>query len=171
MISMSDPLQVQALDTLIRETLPADLVSQAALLIGTTVHADWTGLLTALPGTYSYQVVHHHPDLPVALLSYLEQRTRSFTPLAREAFQHTRPVFVDTYANHPDAQHGAVALGISSVAHLPLGHQAAETYIMTVMRATSSPTLARGAPWTEDERTFMETASRSVQEALASNTR
>jgi GAF domain-containing protein len=166
----ADPLQV--LDALLHQNLPPeDLTRQATLIISQALNADWAGLYAGNSDAHVHQVIYHHPEMPTPLLAYLEQRTRTLTPLARVALEHPHPTFVDHYKEHPDARQGAVALGVSAVAHLPLGHRDGLTYIATVLRLTASPTLVRSTPWTENERTLMTAAARRIQVALTRKTR
>ena len=164
----ADPLHL--LNTLIQVDFPPEeLTIQVTQILSSAARADWAGLYVGNSEAHTFQTIHQHPELPTALLAYLDQRTRSRsrTPLTRTAFEHTRATFVDNYKTHPDAQHGAVCLGVTAVAHVPLGHHADQAFIATVLRVSTSPTLAHSSPWTEDERTLIDTASHTVQVALA----
>lgn len=162
----TDPLQ--HLETLLQRDLPPEeLTLQAALILSHAAHADFAGLYIGNSNTHTFHTVHQHPELSTALLSYLEHRTRTPTPLARTAFKNAQATFVNNYRDHPDARNAAVHLGINAAAYLPLGHHSGLTFIAAVIRASTTPTRARNSPWTEDQQTLMRTISRKVQTALA----
>jgi hypothetical protein len=153
------------LNDLLQQNLPPEeLTLQAALLLSRAAHADWAGLYIGNSNARTFQTVYQHPELPTPLLAYLEQRVRSRRPPLTHGTLGTQPTFFDNYRNHPDAQSGALILGVQAVAHFPLGRHRDRTFIATALRVT--PTLTHGSPWTPVQRTLMQTIAVSVQANL-----
>ena len=159
---------LQHLETLLlRDPPPEQLTLQATLILSQASQADFAGLYIGNADTHTFHTVHQDPELSTAILSYLEHRSRSPTPLARKALANAQPIFVNNYKDHPDARGAAIHLGINTAAYLPLGHHSGLTFIATVIRASTTPTLAHNSPWTEDQQTLMRAVAHKVQAALA----
>ena len=163
-MTATDPL----LDDLLQQNIPPEeLTLQAALILSRAANADWAGLYIGNSNTRTFQTIYQHPNLPTPLLTYLDQRARSRRPPLAHGVIGTLPTFVDNYRNHPDAQPGALILGVTAVAHFPLGHHGDRTFIATALRVTPTPNPTRGPPWTPAQRARLVTITQSVQAALA----
>lgn len=142
---------------------PEDITFQAAELLGQAIAADWTGLVTVRSGHVEVRQVHSRPGLPAGmdrLAQNINQGGRSVTatsaPLARS-------VYVDRYAEHPDALPSAVEAGVQAGAWIPLGAWDGTAAVLIVLRVGGEP---RRSPWRESDRALLEAAGRSIRAAI-----
>jgi diguanylate cyclase (GGDEF)-like protein len=148
------------------EFTPEEAAIKAAALIGRAIHSDWTALLAYRGDTRTYHVAHHSPDISASLLTYLDQRTRTIGPLTKAALASTQTTYTDAYHKHPDALRGAVDLGVTGVAELPLGEYGGCTYLLIALRTDRPHT----APWRAADRALIDAAGRSIRAAMLKKT-
>ncbi|SMB94325.1 sensor domain-containing diguanylate cyclase [Deinococcus hopiensis] len=145
---------------------PEEATLAAAQMIGATVYADWTGLITVEGEDLSIQVAHHQPDLSPALLEFALRLPRLVGGVTRSLHGAASTVYLQDYATHPLALPEAVEAGIRAAAWLPLGHFGETTFLLVVVRAERGPRAA----WRQSDRALLDAAGRSVRAALEHRT-
>ncbi|ADV68792.1 sensor domain-containing diguanylate cyclase [Deinococcus maricopensis] len=140
---------------------PEDATLAAARAIGEAIHADWTGLVTAVNGAPTVQTAHHLPDTPPALLDFAAH-LQEYQGVTSTLLDTTTPTYIEEYALHPNAIGIAVEAGLSAAAWLPLGRYDDTVFLLVAVRADRG----RRHAWRASDRALLDAAGRSVRSAL-----
>lgn len=146
---------------------PEEIAFHAAQLLGQAMGADWTGLVTVRGEAAQGEAVQVHlvqaaPGFSPRLGELLEEARRQGSGVITTLHGAEHNVYIDHYGAHPAALPGAAALGLRSVAWVPLGMWGDYRAALLVLRAGGE----ERRPWRAGDRALLEAAGRSIRNAL-----
>ncbi|MFD1734021.1 GAF domain-containing protein [Deinococcus malanensis] len=80
---------------------PQEATLEVSRLIGTAIHADWTGLMAFEADTMTVQVAHHQPDLNPALLAFAARLPDLAGGVTRSLRNTKHTTYLEDYPQHP----------------------------------------------------------------------
>lgn len=142
---------------------PEEITLLAAELLGQAIAADWTGLVTVRHGRTEVRQVHRRSGQPGRMddLAQIINGARRSVTASSALLGHS--VYIDRYAEHPDALPEAVRAGVQAGAWIPLGTWEDTAATLIVVRAGEEP---RPSPWRAGDRALLEAAGRSIRGAI-----
>ena len=145
-----------------QDLTPEETTHAAAALIGESIHADWTGLLTLEGDALHVRMAHHQPHLSAEMLDFIARAPLKAGGITRGLRESQTPFYIEHDAQHPEALAEGVAAGLGAAAWVPLGRYNAVTFLLVALRVERGPRAA----WRSTDRALLDAAGRSVRAAL-----